>query len=50
MTEDVGRLLHNLRAVRELVPNRPVLNPPEGYAVPRHALAVVIGSAAGADR
>ena len=45
MTEDVAQLLHNLRAVRDLVPNRPVLNPPEGYAVPRHALAVVIGSA-----
>jgi voltage-gated potassium channel len=46
MTEDVAQLLHNLRAVRDLVPNRPVLNPPEGYAVPRHALAVVIGSRA----
>ena len=43
MTEDVGQLLHNLRAVRELVPNRPLLNPPASYSVPRHALAVVIG-------
>jgi voltage-gated potassium channel len=43
MTEDVGQLLDNLRAVRELVPNRPVLNPPEGYPVQRHSLAVVIG-------
>ena len=47
MTEDVGQLLHNLRAVRELVPNRPLLNPPESYSVPRHALAVVIGAAQG---
>jgi voltage-gated potassium channel len=46
MTEDVAQLLDNLRAVRELVPNRPVLNPPEGYAVPPHALAVVIGGRA----
>jgi voltage-gated potassium channel len=43
MTEDVSQLLDNLRAVREIVPNRPVLNPPAGYAVPRHALAVVLG-------
>jgi voltage-gated potassium channel len=50
MTEDVGQLLHNLRAVRELVPNRPVINPPESYAVPRHALAVVIGAATGDGR
>ncbi len=50
MTEDVGQLLHNLRAVRELVPNRPVINPPESYAVPRHALAVVIGAPTGDGR
>jgi voltage-gated potassium channel len=43
-TEDVSQLLDNLRAVRELVPNRPVLNPPLSYLVPRHALAVVIGA------
>jgi voltage-gated potassium channel len=43
-TEDVSQLLDNLREVRELVPNRPVLNPPPDYAVPRHALAVVIGA------
>lgn len=48
MTEDVAQLLDNLRAVRELVPNRPVLNPPESYLVPAHALAVVIGGPAGA--
>ena len=43
MTEDVGRLLDNLKAVRDIVPNRPVLNPPQDYSVPRHALAVVVG-------
>jgi len=43
-TEDVSQLLDNLRAVRELVPNRPILNPVPSYAVPRHALAVVIGT------
>jgi voltage-gated potassium channel len=43
-TEDVSQLLDNLRAVREIVPNRPVLNPPPSYTVPRHALAVVIGA------
>jgi voltage-gated potassium channel len=44
-TEDISQLLENLSAVRELVPNRPVLNPSPSYAVPRHALAVVIGAA-----
>ncbi len=43
MTEDVSQLLDNLRAVKEIVPNRPVLNPSPSYAVPRHALAVVLG-------
>ena len=43
-TEDVSQLLDNLRAVRELVPNHPVLNPPPDYPLPRHALAVVIGA------
>lgn len=49
-TEDVGQLLGNLKAVRDLVPNRPVLNPPESYTVTRHALAVVIGADATAAR
>jgi voltage-gated potassium channel len=44
-TEDVAQLLDNLRAVRDLVPNRPVLNPPEDYPVARHALAVVLPAA-----
>jgi len=43
-TEDVAQLLDNLRAVRALVPNRPVLNPPDSYPIPRHALAVVVGA------
>jgi voltage-gated potassium channel len=42
-TEDVSQLLDNLRAVREIVSNRPVLNPPASYTVRPHALAVVIG-------
>jgi len=46
MTEDVSQLLDNLRAVQEIVPNRPVLNPPADYAVPAHALAVVLGGEA----
>jgi hypothetical protein len=49
MTENVGRLLDNLKAVRGIVPNRPVLNPPESYAVPRHALAVVLGATSGEE-
>ena len=46
MTEDVSQLLDNLRAVQAIIPNRPVLNPPADYAVPAHALAVVLGGEA----
>ena len=42
-TENVATLLDNLRAVKSLVSNRPVLNPPDDYPVPGHALAIVIG-------
>ncbi len=45
MTEDVAQLLDNLRAARDLVPNLPVLNPPQDYPVKPHALAVVIPAA-----
>jgi len=48
-TEDVATLLDNLRAVKSLVSNRPVLNPPDHYAVPRHALAIVIGGGRGLE-
>jgi voltage-gated potassium channel len=43
-TEDVSALLDNLRAVRELVPNEPILNPPPSYLVKPHTLAVVLGA------
>jgi voltage-gated potassium channel len=50
-TEDVTTLLANLQRVKGLVSNRPVLNPPDAYAVPSHSLAVVIeGSVAAAAR
>jgi voltage-gated potassium channel len=48
-TENVATLLDNLRAVKSLVANRPVLNPPDHYLVPRHALAIVIGGERAAE-
>ena len=44
-TENVATLLDNLRAVKDMVPNQPVLNPPDAYLVPAHAMAIVIGGA-----
>jgi len=43
-TESVATLLENLRQVKDLVPNKPVLNPPDDYEVAAHALAIVIGA------
>ena len=48
-TEDVATLLENLRAVKDLVSNRPVLNPPDHYPVPGHALAIVVGGGRAAE-
>ena len=45
-TEDVATLLENLRVVKGLVSNKPVLNPPDDYPVAPHALAIVIGRSA----
>jgi voltage-gated potassium channel len=42
-TEDVATLLENLRVVKDLVSNKPVLNPPDGYVIPEHARAIIIG-------
>lgn len=48
-TDQVSLLLENLQKVKSLETNRPVLNPPEGHEVGRHAMAIVVGgrSAAG---
>jgi voltage-gated potassium channel len=42
-TEDVATLLENLRGVKDLVSNKPVLNPPDAYTIPPHARGIVIG-------
>ncbi len=42
-TEDVATLLENLRGVKDLVSNKPVLNPPDGYPIPHHARGIIIG-------
>jgi voltage-gated potassium channel len=48
-TENVATLLENLRQVKDLVPNKPVLNPPDDYEIAAHALAIVIGAARAAQ-
>lgn len=49
-TEKVATLLENLRAVKDLMSNKPVLNPPDDYVIRSHSQAIVIGrvSASGA--
>jgi voltage-gated potassium channel len=42
-TADVSRLVENLKRVKQLVPNRPVLNPPDDHPVPDNSLAIVVG-------
>src|SRR5262249_37164075 len=42
-TDSVALLVENLRAVKTLENNRPVLNPPDDYAVKPHAMAIIIG-------
>jgi voltage-gated potassium channel len=42
-TEDVATLLENLRGVKDLVSNKPVLNPPDEYLIPDHARGIIIG-------
>ena len=45
-TSFVNTLVDNLKRVKTMVPNRPVLNPPDDYAVPQGALAIVLGRGA----
>ncbi|MCM2257020.1 MAG: potassium channel family protein [Vicinamibacteria bacterium] len=42
-TADIATLVENLRRVKQLEPNRPLLNPPEGHVIERHSLAITIG-------
>lgn len=41
-TPDMGRLVQNLRAVKEIRCNHPVFNPGNGYAIPENSMAIVI--------
>ncbi len=41
-TANVGVLVENLRRVKELVANRPVLNPGDEYVIGTHARALVL--------
>ncbi len=42
-TANVHTLVENLRRVKELRPNKPLLCPPDDTPIPPHALAIVIG-------
>ncbi len=41
-TPDVSQLVENLRRVKHVEPNVPVLNPADDYVIPRHSLAILI--------
>jgi voltage-gated potassium channel len=41
-TADVGKLVENLKNAKRLENNQPRLNPEDGYAIPPHALAVLV--------
>jgi voltage-gated potassium channel len=43
-TDNVTTLLGNLRAVKDLVTNRPLLNPAEGHPIGRQSMAIVIAA------
>jgi voltage-gated potassium channel len=42
-TTNIDKLVENLRSVKKLTPNRPVLNPGSGYVIRKNAKAIVIG-------
>ncbi len=46
-TSFVNTLVDNLKRVKTMVPNRPVLNPEDSYVVREGSLAIVLGRAAG---
>jgi voltage-gated potassium channel len=48
-TANVAQLVENLRRVKEIVANRPVLNPPDDHVVSRDAMAIVIGRTDGSE-
>lgn len=42
MTPDISKLVDNLRTVKELVPNKPVINPGREYKIRKNSRAIVI--------
>ncbi|MFW6208776.1 MAG: potassium channel family protein [Spirochaetota bacterium] len=42
MTPDISKLVENLRTVKELVPNKPVINPGREYKIRKNSRAIVI--------
>ncbi len=42
-TRNVQTLVENLRRVKEMEPNKPLLSPPDEMPIPQHSLAIVIG-------
>jgi len=42
MTPDISKLVENLRTVKELVPNKPVINPGREYTIRKNSKAIVI--------
>ena len=42
MTPDISKLVENLRTVKDLVPNKPVINPGREYTIRKNSRAIVI--------
>ncbi len=41
-TPDISKLVYNLRAVKKIKPNEPVLNPPDNYVIKHYTKAILI--------
>ncbi len=39
---DISKLVRNLQIVKQMVPNRPIINPGPDYVVPSHSSAIVV--------
>ena len=42
MTPDISKLVENLKTVKQLIPNNPVINPGRDYEVKKNSKAIVI--------
>jgi voltage-gated potassium channel len=41
-TPDISKLIENLQGVKRLVPNKPLLNPGDGYVIKKNTRAIIV--------